>query len=111
MAFFSAEGNETGKLQSRIDRGIMSLSNTVNNFFIEILPLFSSAVLALVPSVTVTVTFSSFSISAVFTNTKASVDVLLVTVSVPSLLSATFTVTVFALSFFTPATAPLSVIV
>ena len=48
MAFFSAEGNETGKLQSRIDRGIMSLSNTVNNFFIEILPLFTSAVLALV---------------------------------------------------------------
>ena len=38
MAFFSSEGNETGKLQSRIDRGIMSLSNTVNNFFIEILP-------------------------------------------------------------------------
>ncbi len=48
MAFFSSEGNETGRLQSRIDRGIMSLSNTVNNFFIEILPLFTSAVLALV---------------------------------------------------------------
>ena len=48
MAFFSQEGNETGKLQSRIDRGIMSLSNTVNNFFIEILPLFTSAVLALI---------------------------------------------------------------
>ena len=48
MAFFSTEGNETGRLQSRIDRGIMSLSNTVNNFFIEILPLFTSAVLALV---------------------------------------------------------------
>ena len=48
MAFFTAEGNETGKLQSRIDRGIMSLSNTVNNFFIEILPLFTSAILALV---------------------------------------------------------------
>ena len=47
MAFFTAEGNETGKLQSRIDRGIMSLSNTVNNFFIEIQPLFTSAVLAL----------------------------------------------------------------
>ena len=47
MAFFSSEGNETGKLQSRIDRGIMSLSNTVNNFFIEILPLFTSAILAL----------------------------------------------------------------
>ena len=47
MAFFTSESNETGKLQSRIDRGIMSLSNTVNNFFIEILPLFTSAVLAL----------------------------------------------------------------
>ncbi len=48
MAFFSQDGNETGKLQSRIDRGIMSLSNTVNNFFIEILPLFTSAILALI---------------------------------------------------------------
>ena len=48
MAFFTSEGNETGKLQSRIDRGIMSLSNTVNNFFIEILPLFTSAILALI---------------------------------------------------------------
>ena len=48
MAFFSGEGNEPGKLQTRIDRGIMSLSNTVKNFFIDILPLFTSAVLALV---------------------------------------------------------------
>ena len=48
MAFFSSEGNETGKLQSRIDRGIQSLSNTVNNFFIEILPLFTSAIFALI---------------------------------------------------------------
>ena len=47
MAFFSAEDNDTGKLQSRIDRGVMSLSNTVNNFFIDILPLFTSAILAL----------------------------------------------------------------
>ena len=48
LAFFTSDGNETGKLQSRIDRGIMSLSNTVNNFFIEILPLFTSAILALI---------------------------------------------------------------
>ena len=48
MAFFGTEGNEPGKLQTRIDRGIMSLSNTVKNFFIDILPLFTSAVLALV---------------------------------------------------------------
>ena len=47
MAFFSQEGNEPGKLQTRIDRGIMSLSNTVKNFFIDILPLFTSAILAL----------------------------------------------------------------
>ena len=47
MAFFSQEGNESGKLQTRIDRGIMSLSNTVKNFFIDILPLFTSAILAL----------------------------------------------------------------
>ena len=47
MAFFSTEGNETGKLQSRIDRGVMSLSNTVKNFFIDIIPLFTSAILAL----------------------------------------------------------------
>ena len=48
MTYFAEEGNETGKLQSRIDRGIMSMSNTVNDFFIEILPLFISAVLALI---------------------------------------------------------------
>ncbi len=48
MVFFSAEGNEPGKLQTRIDRGVMSLSNTVKNFFIDILPLFTSAILALV---------------------------------------------------------------
>ena len=48
MAFFTASGNEPGKLQTRIDRGVMSLSNTVKNFFIDILPLFTSAVMALV---------------------------------------------------------------
>ena len=48
MAFFCQDGYEPGKLQTRIDRGIMSLSNTVKNFFIDILPLFTSAVLALV---------------------------------------------------------------
>ena len=48
MAYFSNDGNEPGKLQTRIDRGVMSLSNTVKNFFIDILPLFTSAVMALV---------------------------------------------------------------
>ncbi len=43
MAFFSQDGNETGKLQSRLDKGIMSLSNTAYNFFIDILPLFANA--------------------------------------------------------------------
>ena len=36
MAFFSANGNEPGKLQTRIDRGVDSLTNTVNNVFIMI---------------------------------------------------------------------------
>ena len=48
MAFFSADNNEPGKLQTRIDRGVDSLSNTVKNFFIDLLPLFTSAILALV---------------------------------------------------------------
>ena len=48
MAFFSANDNEPGKLQTRIDRGVESLSSTVKNFFIDILPLFSSAIIALV---------------------------------------------------------------
>ena len=34
-------------MQTRIDRGVMSLSNTVKNFFIDILPLFTSAIMAL----------------------------------------------------------------
>ena len=48
MAFFSAKDNETGKLQTRIDQGVSSLSSTVQNFFIDLLPLFMSAVLALI---------------------------------------------------------------
>ena len=48
MAYYSADVNEPGKLQSRIDRGVSSLSSTVNNLFIEILPLFTSAILALI---------------------------------------------------------------
>lgn len=48
MAFFSADDNEPGKLQTRIDRGVESLSITVKNFFIDLLPMFTSAVLALV---------------------------------------------------------------
>lgn len=48
MAFFSRSGNEAGKLQTRIDQGVGSLSSTVQNFFIDLLPLFTSAVLALI---------------------------------------------------------------
>lgn len=48
MAFFSQNDNETGKLQTRIDQGVSSLSSTVQNFFIDLLPLFTSAVLALI---------------------------------------------------------------
>ncbi len=48
MAFFSRPNNETGKLQTRIDQGVSSLSSTVQNFFIDLLPLFMSAALALI---------------------------------------------------------------
>lgn len=48
MAFFSRTDNETGKLQTRIDQGVSSLSSTVQNFFIDLLPLFMSAALALI---------------------------------------------------------------
>lgn len=48
MAFFSRQENATGQLQTRIDQGVSSLSRTVQNFFIDLLPLFTSAVIALV---------------------------------------------------------------
>ncbi len=48
MSYFSKAGNETGKLQARIDQGVSSLSMTVQNFFIDLLPLFTSAILALI---------------------------------------------------------------
>ncbi len=48
MAFFSSGENATGKLQTRIDQGVSSLSRTVQNFFIDLLPLFTSAIFALV---------------------------------------------------------------
>ena len=48
MSFFSRQDNETGKLQTRIDQGVSSLSSTVQNFFIDLLPLFMSAILALI---------------------------------------------------------------
>ncbi|MBR4809370.1 MAG: ABC transporter ATP-binding protein [Bacteroidales bacterium] len=48
MAFFSQDENATGKVQARIDQGVSSLSRTVQNFFIDLLPLFTSAALALI---------------------------------------------------------------
>ncbi len=48
MAYFSQSDNATGKLQARIDQGVSSLSRTVQNFFIDLLPLFTSAILALI---------------------------------------------------------------
>ena len=47
LAFFNADNNQAGKLQTRIDRGIGSLTRLVQIFFIDILPLFSSAIIAL----------------------------------------------------------------
>ncbi len=47
LAFFNQENNQAGKLQTRIDRGIGSLTRLVQIFFIDILPLFTSAFVAL----------------------------------------------------------------
>ena len=48
MSFFTSTGNEPGRLQARIDKGVTSISRSVNIFFIDILPLFTSAVIALI---------------------------------------------------------------
>ncbi len=48
LAFFSSGGNQPGKLQTRIDRGIESLTRLVQNFFIDILPLFANSIVALI---------------------------------------------------------------
>ena len=48
MAFYTSSINESGKLQTRIDAGISSLTRLVQNFFIDILPLFANAIVALV---------------------------------------------------------------
>lgn len=47
MAFYTSSENESGKLQTRIDRGIESLTRLVQNFFIDILPLFANSIVAL----------------------------------------------------------------
>lgn len=48
LSFYADAGNQTGKLQTRIDRGVESLMKLVQNFFIDILPLFANALVALV---------------------------------------------------------------
>lgn len=48
MAFYISSENDSGKLQTRIDRGIESITKLVQNFFIDILPLFANATVALV---------------------------------------------------------------
>lgn len=47
MSFYTSPENESGKLQTRIDLGISSLTRLVRNFFIDILPLFANAIVAL----------------------------------------------------------------
>lgn len=47
VAFFTGSNNESGKLQTRIDRGVESLTRLVQNFFIDILPLFTNALVSL----------------------------------------------------------------
>jgi ABC-type multidrug transport system fused ATPase/permease subunit len=48
LAFYSSSENESGKLQTRIDTGISSLTRLVQNFFIDIFPLFANAIVALI---------------------------------------------------------------
>ncbi|MEP6803813.1 MAG: ABC transporter ATP-binding protein [Flavobacterium sp.] len=48
MEFYTSGENESGKLQTRIDLGISSLTRLVQNFFIDIMPLFANAFVALV---------------------------------------------------------------
>lgn len=47
-AFFTDDDNATGKLQTRMDRGAESLTRFVQRIFIDLLPLFANAGLALV---------------------------------------------------------------
>lgn len=48
MAFYTSSENESGKLQTRIDNGISSLTRLVQNFFIDILPLFANSIVAMI---------------------------------------------------------------
>jgi len=48
MAFYTSSENDSGKLQTRIDYGVNSLTSLVQNFFIDMLPLFANAIVALI---------------------------------------------------------------
>ncbi|WP_298809829.1 ABC transporter ATP-binding protein [uncultured Psychrobacter sp.] len=48
MAFYTSSENDSGKLQTRIDYGVSSLTSLVQNFFIDMLPLFTNAIVALI---------------------------------------------------------------
>ena len=48
LAFYTDSDNQTGILQSRIDRGAESLTKLVQSAFIDILPLFANAIMALI---------------------------------------------------------------
>ncbi len=48
MNFYTNQTNQSGRLQTRIDRGVESLTKLVQNFFIDVLPLFANAIVALV---------------------------------------------------------------
>lgn len=48
LGFYSENTNQKGKLQTRIDRGVESLTKLIQNFFIDILPLSANAIVALI---------------------------------------------------------------
>ena len=48
MAFFARSENAPGMLQARIDQGASSISRTIQSFFIDLLPMIVSSVLALI---------------------------------------------------------------
>lgn len=47
LSFYNSDNNQKGKLQVRIDRGIEYLTKLIQNFFIDILPLFANSLVAL----------------------------------------------------------------
>jgi ABC-type multidrug transport system fused ATPase/permease subunit len=47
LSFFALPQNAIGKLEKRIDKGIESLTKTVKNIFVDIVPMFANAIFAL----------------------------------------------------------------